>query len=88
MPEEIMVASWRDMTVSSCCLTRFGPSRMSILRPDFFSSRVMTLRPRPLSSSMTELLLAPSTVPDCGIPARSTALKAYVAIRRPSRSRP
>ena len=30
MPEEIMVASWRVMTVSSAALTRFGPSEMSI----------------------------------------------------------
>ena len=38
MPDEIIVASCRVITVSSCALTRFGPSEMSILRPDFFSS--------------------------------------------------
>ena len=53
MPDEIIVASWRVMTVSSCALTRLGPSDSSIWRPDFFSSSAMTRRPRPLSSSVT-----------------------------------
>ena len=33
MPEVIMVASWRVMTVSSAALTRFGTSVMSVFRP-------------------------------------------------------
>ena len=86
MPEEIIVASWRDITVSSDALTRLGPSRSSIWRPDFFSSSAMTLRPRPLSSVVTACLSAPAISPVCGMPARSTALKANVAIRRPSPS--
>ena len=57
MPEEIIVASWRDMTVSSAALTRFGPSRSSIFRPDFFSSSAMTFRPWALSSDVTRLLV-------------------------------
>ncbi len=33
MPDEIIVASWRDMTVSSAALTRFGPRLMLHLEP-------------------------------------------------------
>ena len=68
MPDEIIVASWRDRTVSSDGLTRLGPSRISIFRPDFFSSSAMTLRPRPLSSEVTACLSAPSISPFCGMP--------------------
>ena len=50
MPEEIIVASWREMTVSSAGLTRLGPSCSSIWSPLFFSSSAMTFRPRCLSS--------------------------------------
>ena len=46
MPEEIMVASWRVMTVSSCGLDRLEPSESSMLSPVFFSTRSMTVRPR------------------------------------------
>ena len=62
MPDEIIVASWRDITVSSLALTRLGPRRSSIFRPDFFSSSAMTLRPLALSSEVTVFLSAPSII--------------------------
>ena len=76
MPEEIIVASWRDMTVSSAALTRLGPRLSSIWSPLFFSSRAMTFRPCSLSMWVTDCLSAPSISPFCGMPERSTALKA------------
>ena len=45
MPEVIMVASWRVMTVSSAALTR--PKERSALSTDFFSASSMTFRPWP-----------------------------------------
>jgi hypothetical protein len=63
MPDEIIVASCRDITVSSAALTRFGPSRSSIWRPDFFSSRAMTFRPCSLSMAVTLCLSGPSISP-------------------------
>jgi hypothetical protein len=73
MPDEIMVASWRVMIVISCALTRLI-SVISIWRPDFFSLRSMTVRPRALSSSVTASLVAPTISPVEGMPEASTAL--------------
>ena len=74
MPEEIMVASWRVMIVSSWALTRLT-SVISIWRPDFLRSlRSMTVRPRALSSSTTASLVAPTISPVDGMPEASTAL--------------
>ena len=68
-----MVASWRVMIVSSWALTRLI-SVISIWRPDFFSLRSMTVRPRALSSSVTASLVAPTISPVDGMPEASTAL--------------
>ena len=57
MPEEIIVASWRVMTVSSAALTRFGMILSSTWSPLFFSASSITWSPRPRSSSVTALLL-------------------------------
>jgi hypothetical protein len=73
MPEAIMVASWRVMTVSSVALTRLT-SVISAFRPVFFSLRSMTVRPRALSSSVTASLVAPAISPADGMPEASTAL--------------
>ena len=73
MPEAIMVASWRVMIVSSWALTRLN-SVISACRPDFFSFRSMTVRPRALSSSVTASLVAPTISPVDGMPEASTAL--------------
>jgi hypothetical protein len=78
MPEEIMVASWRVITVSSAALTRFGPSESSMLRPDFFSRRSMIVRPCVRSCSITAPRLAPTSSPADGVPAPSSALYAQV----------
>ena len=87
MPEEIMVASWRVMTVSSCALTRLGPNDSSIWSPVFFSTSSMTVRPRDFSSALTASREMPVISPFSGVPAESTALNVNVAtdIRRPSR---
>ena len=73
MPDEIMVASWRVMIVSSCAFTRLM-SVISIWRPDLRSLRSMTVRPRALSSSVTAALVAPTISPVDGMPEASTAL--------------
>src|ERR1044072_9521996 len=78
MPEEIMVASWRVMTVSSCALTRFGPSDSSMLSPVFFSTRSITVRPRAFSSAVTASRERPVISPFSGVPVPSIALKTYV----------
>jgi hypothetical protein len=74
MPEEIIVASWRDMTVSSFGFTRLGRSLMSMFMPDFFSSRLMTRRPRFFSSSVIDCLLSPLSSPLWGRPEASSAV--------------
>jgi hypothetical protein len=73
MPETIIVASWRDRTVSSAGLTRCM-SLISMFMPDFFSSRLMTRRPRALSSSVIECLLSPLSSPFWGMPDASRAV--------------
>ena len=75
MPEEIMVASWRVMTVSSWALTFLPPSESSILSPVFFSTRSITVSPRDFSSAVTASRETPEISPFSGVPAASTALK-------------
>ena len=55
MPEVIMVASWRVMTVSSAALTR--PKERSALRTDFFSLQLHDLQALGRSSSVTASLV-------------------------------
>ena len=62
MPDEIMVASWRVMIVSSAALTRLT-SVISIWKPVFFSFRSMTVRPWAFSSAMTASFVAPTISP-------------------------
>src|ERR1700754_1562389 len=78
MPEEIIVASWRVMTVSSAAFTRLT-SVSSMLRPDFFSASWMTLSPCLRSWSMTSCLEDPEICPFDGTPAPSTALYVQTA---------
>ena len=52
MPEVIIVASWRVMTVSSAALTRWTKER-SALKAFFFSRSSMTFRPCARSCSVT-----------------------------------
>src|SRR3954453_7779208 len=87
MPEEIMVASWRVMTVSSCALTRLGPRDSSIESPVFFSTRSMTVRPRDFSSAVTASREMPVISPFSGVPVPSTALKTKVAADMSGRHR-
>ena len=76
MPEEIMVASWRVMTVSSCGLDLLRRrARAPCLSPVFFSTRSITVRPRAFSSSVTASRETPVISPFSGVPAASTALK-------------
>ena len=72
MPEVIMVASWRVMTVSSAALTR--PKERSAFSSEGFSDSSMTFRPWAFSSWVTASLEAPETWPLDGTPAPSTAL--------------
>ncbi len=74
IPEEIIVASWRENTASSAALTRFRkPS--SISREACLSAMSRTISPRCLSWSETACLESASTSPRALPPARSMALK-------------
>ena len=73
MPDEIMVASWRVMIVSSAAFTRLT-SVISIWKPVFFSFRSITVRPLAFSSAMTASFVAPTISPVAGMPEASTAL--------------
>jgi hypothetical protein len=72
MPELIMVASWRVITVSSADLMR--PKEMSALSADFFSLNSMIFRPWERSCAVTASREAPLSWPLDGTPAPSTAL--------------
>src|SRR5262245_33194111 len=80
MPDEIIVASWRVATVSSCGLTFLKRPRRSPTSVGFCSSMSRTIRPLARSCAATEALSSASTSPRVEAPVRSRALNAKVDI--------
>ncbi len=74
MPEEIIVASWREKTASSEAFTVFMNAR-SISREACLSATSRTISPRAFSWSETACLESASTSPRALTPAKSIALK-------------
>ena len=73
MPDVIMVASWRVMTVSSVAFTRLK-SVMSALSADFFSAQLHDLQALGLKLLGDGVLGRPLSSPFDGTPIPSTAL--------------
>ena len=74
MPEVIIVASWRVMTVSSVALTRLKSVMSALERATSSPRSSMIFRPWACSCSVTASLDGPLSSPFDGTPAPSTAL--------------
>ena len=74
MPDDTMVASWREKIARSLSVIRSN-SVMLISREECFSAISRITRPRARSWSETACLLSASTWPRSGAPATSIALK-------------
>ncbi len=74
MPEEIIVASWREKTASSETFTVFVNAKLSS-REACLSATSRTISPRAFSWSETACFDSPSTSPRALMPAKSIVLK-------------
>jgi hypothetical protein len=79
MPEDTIVASWREATARSLALTLLNSSRLSSFERYLWAMSTTT-SPRSLSCWATCCLDSASTSPLAGMPARSIALKTNVAM--------
>ena len=74
MPDDTMVASWREKIARSLSVIRSN-SEMLISREECFSAISRITKPRDRNWSETACLLSASTWPRNGEPATSIALK-------------
>ena len=75
MPEEIIVASWRERTVSSAGLDPLGREAELHLEPALLLLERHDLQAAALELGVT-VFLSDAVGPICGMPERSTALNA------------